>query len=93
MPISSASRHKSMGCEPMKRALRHGRILYDALSERWEVWDVYSQPTAVHCGESFEMKICDDFLPCRIERDSEWVVYFRNTRFHLHPKVSYWIQV
>ncbi|WP_430734218.1 DUF5348 domain-containing protein [Fodinisporobacter ferrooxydans] len=38
-------------------------------------------------------KVGDDFLPCRIEMDSEWVVYFRNTRFRLHPKVSCWIRV
>jgi hypothetical protein len=93
MPISSASRRKSTGCEAMKPTIRQGRILYDTQTGRWEVWDVYAQPAAVHCGESFEMKVGDDFLFCRIELDSEWVVHFRNTRFHLHPNVSYWIRV
>ncbi|MCZ8514741.1 DUF5348 domain-containing protein [Paenibacillus filicis] len=77
----------------MKRTGLDGRILYDAQTGRWKIWDAYVQPAAVHCGESFEMKVGDDFLPCRIEMDSEWVVYFHNTRFHLHPDVSYWIRV
>ncbi len=72
---------------------RDGRILYNTQFECWEIWDAYPRPAVVQCGESFEMMVGDDFLPCRIELDSEWVVYFRNTRFHLHPSVSYWIRV
>ncbi|WP_083939749.1 DUF5348 domain-containing protein [Desulfoscipio gibsoniae] len=72
---------------------RDGRILYNVKTDRWDVWDVYSKPVALHCGECFEIKLGDHFLSCRIEMDSEWVIYLSNTRFHLHPKVSYWIRV
>jgi len=93
MPTSSVWQQKRMGCEAMKQTYQEGRILYDLQTQRWEIWDAYANPMAIHCGESFEMKVGENFLPCRIEMDSEWVVYFQNTRFHLHPNVSYWIRV
>jgi hypothetical protein len=77
----------------MRQKIREGRLLYDTKCDHWEIWDAYPNPTAVSCGESFEIKVGDNFLPCRIEMDSNWVIYFRNTRFHLHPDVSYWIRV
>jgi hypothetical protein len=78
---------------PMSRAIREGRLLFDADTERWEVWNVYNEPEAVHCGESFEKKVGNEFLPCRVEMDSDWYVIFRNTSFYLHPRISYWIRV
>jgi len=77
----------------MRKAHKEGRILYDVRHNRWEMWDVYANPVSLHCGEAFEMKVGEQFMPCRIELDHEWVIYFRNTRFHLHPDVSYWVRV
>ncbi|MFC4769818.1 DUF5348 domain-containing protein [Effusibacillus consociatus] len=67
--------------------------MYCTRTDRWEIHDVYANPVPLHCGESFEMKVGTVFLPCRIELDHDWVIYFFNTRFHLHPEVSYWIRV
>lgn len=77
----------------MTRNFREGRLLFDPPTERWEIWGTYDEPEAVHCGESFEMKVAGEFLPCRVEMDSDWYVIFRNTSFYLHPKVSYWIRM
>lgn len=77
----------------MTSQVRDGRLLYDAKYDCWEVWDAYPEPALVHCGEAFDLKVGDDFLPCRIEMDRQWIVYFRNTRFVLHPDMSYWIRV
>lgn len=77
----------------MRSTKREGRILYCTQTDRWEIYDAYAKPAPLHCGESFEMKVGTDFLPCRIELDHDWVVHFSNTKFHLHPSVSYWIRV
>ncbi len=57
------------------------------------MYDVYNKPSAVQCGESFEIHVGRDFLPCRIELDNDWVIHVFSTRFHLHPEESYWIRV
>lgn len=72
---------------------RNGRMLYHAGRDRWEICDLFTRPVAVHCGETLTMKVGDHFLPCRIEMDTEWVVYFFGAKFHLHPEASYWIRM
>ncbi|CAM4026691.1 DUF5348 domain-containing protein [Paenibacillus alkaliterrae] len=78
---------------PMTRTYRDGRMLYDARYDRWTVWDLYAKPCPLHCGEAFDLKVGQHFLPCRIEMDCEWFIEFSNTKFYLHPDVSYWIRV
>lgn len=56
---------------PIARSYRDGRILHDARNDRLEVWDIYTRPSSLYCGESFEMKVGQRFLPCRIEMDRE----------------------
>jgi hypothetical protein len=79
--------------EMRNRMKTQGRLLYCNETDRWKIYEAYAKPATVQCGESFELKVGAHFLPCRIEQDHEWVVHFSNTRFHLHPEVSYWIRV
>lgn len=78
---------------PPTQKHREGRLLYQERYACWEMWDVYNRPVEVLCGECFEVKISDHFMPCRFELDQEWVLHFGNTRFYLHPDVSYWIRM
>ena len=80
----------------MSRAVpsgRHGRLLYNAKYDCWEVWDAYPKPPLVHCGETYGLRLGERFVPYRIELETEWVAYICQIRFILHPGASYWIRV
>ncbi len=71
---------------------RNGRLLYNKQYDCWEVWEAYPTPALVHCGEAYSLRVGEQFLTCRIELEEAWVIYVAQTRFILHPDVSYWIQ-
>jgi hypothetical protein len=72
---------------------KNGRLLYNERYDCWEVLDAYPKPVLVHCGEVYGLRVGEQFLPCRIELEEEWVIYVFQTRFILHPDVSYWVWV
>ena len=52
----------------MKRARRE--MTYDPGQERWTV-ELDGQKYELHCGELFELKISQHYIPCRLELDHD----------------------
>jgi hypothetical protein len=73
--------------------LKQGKLLYSSQKDRWEIHGIDDEPFSLHCGECFEIKVGETFLPCRIEIDRDWVLYFANTMFYLHPASGYSVRV
>lgn len=65
-----------------------GRMVYCSQTDQWEIHDAYDKPVPLYCGESFKIRVGNDYLHCRIEKDRDWMIYFSTTRFYLHPAVS-----
>lgn len=70
-------------------------LKYDRETDRWgypqgnDDWLI----DYLHCGDVFLLKIGEHSLKCRIEMDNDWYVISSKTRFKLHPKETYEIQI
>lgn len=52
---------------------REGNLFYDKESGRYEIrFGMESYYGGLHCGECFEVKINDVWVPVRIEMDEDW---------------------
>ena len=50
---------------------REGNLYYDKSSGRYDIrFDVESYYGGLHCGECFEVKVKDTWIPVRIEMDT-----------------------
>lgn len=53
--------------------LREGNLFYDAESGRYDIrFGIESYYGGLHCGECFDVKVKDVWVPVRIEMDEEW---------------------
>ena len=52
---------------------RKGNLFYDKESGRYDIrFGMESYYGGLHCGECFEVKINDVWVPVRIEMDEDW---------------------
>ena len=52
---------------------REGNLFYDKESGRYDIrFGMESYYAGLHCGECFEVKINDVWVPVRIEMDEDW---------------------
>ena len=52
---------------------REGNLFYDKESGRYDIrFGMESYYGCLHCGECFEVKINDVWVPVRIEMDEDW---------------------
>ena len=52
---------------------REGNLFYDKESGRYDIrFGMESYCGGLHCGECFEVKINDVWVPVRIEMDEDW---------------------
>ena len=52
---------------------REGSLFYDKESGRYDIrFGMESYYGGMHCGECFEVKINDVWVPVRIEMDEDW---------------------
>ena len=52
---------------------REGNLFYDKESGRYDIrFGMESYYGGLHCGECFEVKINDVWVPVRIEMDEDW---------------------
>ena len=52
---------------------REGNLFYDKESGRYDIrFGMESDYGGLHCGECFEVKINDVWVPVRIEMDEDW---------------------
>ena len=52
---------------------REGNLFYDKESGRYDIrFGMESYYGGLHCGECFEVKIKDAWIPVRIEMDEDW---------------------
>ena len=52
---------------------REGNLFYDKESGRYDIrFGMESYYGGLHCGECFEVKINDGWVPVRIEMDEDW---------------------
>ena len=52
---------------------REGNLFYDTESGRYDIrFGMESYYGGLHCGECFEVKINDVWVPVRIEMDEDW---------------------
>lgn len=52
---------------------REGNLFYDKESGRYDIrFGMESYYGGLHCGECFEVKINDVWMPVRIEMDEDW---------------------
>ena len=52
---------------------REGNLFYDKESGRYDIrFGIESYYGGLHCGECFEVKINDVWVPVRIEMDEDW---------------------
>ena len=52
---------------------REGNLFYDKESGRYDIrYGMESYYGGLHCGECFEVKINDVWVPVRIEMDEDW---------------------
>lgn len=53
--------------------LREGSLFYDPESGRYDIrFGLESYYGGLHCGECFDVKVQDRWVPVRIEMDEEW---------------------
>lgn len=74
------------------RLQKQGSLQYCNEKNCWQIHDAYDKPIPMRCGEYFEILLGKTYLPCRLELDRDWLIYFVQTRFYLHPKMSYSIR-
>lgn len=62
--------------------LREGSLFYDAESGRYDIrFGLESYYGGLHCGECFDVKVENAWIPVRIEMDEEWyLVGLPNTK-------------
>lgn len=65
---------------------------YDADADRWYVI-LNDKKCWMHCGEGFELYICGDQVPCRLELDHEWYVVIQGINFNLRKGTKYMVNV
>ena len=52
---------------------REGNLFYDKESGRYDIrFGMESYYGGLHCGECFEVKINDVWVPVRVEMDEDW---------------------
>lgn len=52
---------------------RKGTLFYDKGSGRYDIWfGIESYYGGVHCGECFDVKVKDVWVPVRMEMDDDW---------------------
>ena len=50
-----------------------GALVFDERTDRYDIrFDLNSYYGGLHCGECFEVKINDVWVPVRIEMDEDW---------------------
>ncbi len=55
------------------REIREGNLFYDRESGRYDIrFGIVSFYGGLHCGECFDVKVKDAWVPVRIEMDEEW---------------------
>lgn len=53
--------------------IREGNLFYDRESGRYDIrFGIESFYGGLHCGECFDVKVKDAWVPVRIEMDEEW---------------------
>lgn len=85
-------RTKSPPKELYIRMQKQGSLQFCSEKNCWQIHDAYDKQITMRCGEYFEILIGKTYLPCRLELDRGWLIYFIHTRFYLHPKMSYSIR-
>jgi hypothetical protein len=48
-------------------------MMYDPIQNRWIV-GLNGRTYGLHCGESFELIIGSNKIPCRLELDDQWYI-------------------
>jgi hypothetical protein len=71
-----------------RKAVMH----YDSMIDRWCA-ELDGDEYGLHCGESFELYVGGDPVPCRIEMDREWYVIVKDVRFNLRKSDKYTIRL
>lgn len=52
---------------------RIGTLIYDPSMERFDIrFGIESYYGGLHCGEYFDVKVKDAWIPVRIEMDEDW---------------------
>jgi hypothetical protein len=67
---------------------RNVPMFYDKKSDRWCV-ELEDGSYELHCGDGFEIYLGQQVLRCRIEKDREWYVIFKDTNFNLRKSSTY----
>ena len=75
---------------------REGTLFYDTETGRYDIrFDLESFYGGLHCGECFDVKVKDVWVPVRIEMGDDWylvglvvVKHFCNTLFENSPGIS-----
>jgi hypothetical protein len=77
----------------MKQAPWH-TMLFDNKQDRWIVI-IQERGYALHCGESFRIRMGTQSVLCRLEMDYTWYVIMGDcyTCFDLKEKKEYYIQL
>lgn len=65
---------------------------YNPIQDQWYV-DIHGREYNLHCGESFEIYIGCNTIPCRLELANKWYVILGNTRFDLRQDDQYTIKL
>lgn len=53
--------------------LKKGTLFYDPETGRYDIrFGLESYYGGLHCGECFDVKVEDEWIPVRIEMDEEW---------------------
>lgn len=61
---------------------------FDAEQQRWCV-ALQGRNYGLHCGESLEIYLGKEPIPCRLELDWHWYVIMRDVRFNLRESDQY----
>lgn len=72
----------------MKRYNMH----YDPNKEQWFV-ELRGRNYGLHCGESFELYIGQDPVPCQLELADNWYVIMNDISFDLRVNTQYTINL
>lgn len=67
-------------------------MFYNQAEDRWLV-DRRGRLYGLHCGESFDLVIGDDQIPCRLELDRHWYVIMQEVRMNLRPQDIYKVNI
>lgn len=70
------------------KTLKKTRMRYDQMQDQWYV-DLTGRKYGLHCGESFELYIGHEAIPCQLELGSKWYVIMGDTRLDLRENDQY----